>query len=168
MLNLFKALQSAEEQRHNGAKPTRVDFSFTEAEINGYMVYSLKAIPRPGMQSLATKLFPGNYVSTIVLFDFDAVERWKPGTIPLLLRPVLSGQKTIQVDYRFQANDGKFTFSIEKAYFQTVRLPALLVEEVIKIVAARQPEHFDTSKPMPIPFGVRDVSTGDHTISGHN
>jgi hypothetical protein len=35
-------------------------------------------------------------------------------------------------------------------------------------VAARQPEKYDTSKPITIPFGLKDLSTTDHVIHGEN
>jgi hypothetical protein len=34
------------------------------------------------------------------------VEKWKPGTIPAILRPVLNGKKSILVDYRFEDDNG--------------------------------------------------------------
>jgi hypothetical protein len=39
---------------------------------------------------------------------------------------------------------------------------------MIAIVAARQPEHYDTTKPVPLPFGLRQVWTADHVIMGKN
>jgi hypothetical protein len=72
-----------------------VAFRLNEGEINDYLKYSLKATPRPGLDSVTVKLFPNNYLSTFTIVDFDAVERWKPGTVPALLRPVLSGRKSI-------------------------------------------------------------------------
>jgi hypothetical protein len=141
-------------------------FQLTDSEINDYLKYSLRATPRPGMDSVTVKVFPNNYLSTFSVVDFDAVERWKPGTIPVLLRPVLSGKKSIWVDFRFQANQGTANFSIEKAYFQQVRLPALFVEKIVQIVAARQPEHYDTSKPVPIPFQLQRVWTSGNVIYG--
>lgn len=159
MYDLFKRLQTPRQ---------RVNFRLTDAEINEYMAYSLRATPRPGVQSVNVKMFPHNYVSTYTVVDFDAIEKWKPGTVPLLLRPVLNGRKAIWVDYRFNAWDGKATFAVEKAYFEKVRIPAYVVEKMIGIVAARQPEHYDTSKPVPLPFGLRKVWTGDHSVSGEN
>jgi hypothetical protein len=32
---------------------------------------------------------------------------------------------------------------VEKAYYGNLRLPAILVQQMIAIVAARQPEHYD-------------------------
>ena len=139
-----------------------------DSEINEYMLYALKTVPRPGLNSLTVKVFPSNYISTYIIIDFDAVERWHPGTIPSILRPVLSGKKTVLVDYRIQARDSKLTFSVEKVLYQDIHLPAIVVEKVIGIVAARQPEKYDTSKPMPIPFGLKTLWTTDHVIEGQN
>jgi hypothetical protein len=141
-------------------------FQLTDAEINEYLKYSLRNNPRPGLDSVNVKIFPLNYLSTFIVVDFDAVERWKPGTIPLLLKLMLTGKKSVWVDYRFQANGGLTTFSVEKAYFGDIRLPAVLVQKVIQIVAARQPEHYDTSKPVPIPFGLRKVWTQGNVVYG--
>lgn len=166
-LGLFEQLRAADAGRATG-RPQHVAFQLTDGEINDYMRYSLRTTPRPGLDSLTVKIFPQNYVSTLTVVDFDAVERWKPGTIPTLLKPVLNGKKTVWVDYRFRTENGKITFSVEKAYYQNVRLPAWMVEEMIKIVAARQPEKYDTSKALPLPFGLRRLATGDHRIDGEN
>jgi len=166
-LGLFDQLRAAETQKAHGT-PQHVSFKLSDAEIDEYMRYSLHAIPRPGLESVTVKFFPANYISTYTVIDFDAVERWHPGTIPSLLRPVLSGKKSIWVDYRINANNSKISFSVEKAYYQNLRLPAFFVEKMIQIVAARQPEKYDTSKPMEIPFGLQQVWTNDHVIEGRN
>ena len=163
-LALFDELRAAE-----GAAAHRpVSFQLSESEINAYMRYSLAETPRPGLQSITLKLFAQNYVSTFTVADFDAIERWRPGTIPALLKPVLKGKKTIWVDCRFRVADGKIAFSVEKAYFENTRLPALLVEKMIAIVAARQPEKYDTTKPMLLPFSLRQVWTAEHVLAGRN
>jgi hypothetical protein len=166
-LALFDQLRAAEEAGKRG-EHQRVAFEFSDTEIDEYMQYSLKAAPRPGLESVTVKVFPANYVSTYTVIDFDAVERWKPGTIPTLLRPVLTGKKSIWVDYRIQAHDSKIGFSVEKAYYQNIHIPAFLVSKVIGIVAARQPEKYDTSAPMPIPFGLKTMWTSEHVMHGQN
>jgi|SRR5271157_1059857 len=163
MLNLFQALQTS--QDHNSP---RISFSFTEPELNEYLSYALQTVPRPGIQSVTVKVFAYNYISTFTVVDFDAVERWKPGTIPMLLRPVLNGKKAIWLDVRFQAKNGAATFSVEKAYFQSIRLPAFFVEMMIQIVAAHQPEKYNTSKPLPLPFGLKQISTKERLVAGEN
>jgi hypothetical protein len=143
-------------------------FSLTEAEVNGYMASALKRQPRPGLQSTQIKLFPKNYVTTYTLLDFDAVEKWKPGTIPVLLRPVLTGKKTVWIDVRFHVTGSRLTYTVEKAYFESLWLPAAVVQKMIEVVAARQPEHYDATKPLPLPFGLRDVRTSDKSLAGNN
>ncbi len=162
MYGLFEQLRIAARTHQ------RVDFQVSESEINEYMRYSLKASPRPGIDAVSVKFFPHNYVSTLTLVDFDAVERWKPGTIPALLRVALRGKKTVWLDFRFQAQRSQVTFSVEKAYYGAMRLPAFFVERMIRMVAARQPEKYDTSKPLPLPFGLRQVWTANHVAAGRN
>jgi hypothetical protein len=166
-VGLFDRLRAAQMQAAAGV-PEHVSFQLTEIEINEYMRYTLRATPRPGLNSVTVKLFPHNYVSTFTVVDFDAVERWRPGTIPAPLRLALNGRKSVWVDCRFQADHSRMTFSVEKAFYQNLRLPAFLVEKMIQIVAARQPEKYDTSKPLPIPFGLRQIWTTEHVIQGEN
>ena len=161
-LQLFDQLRAAETTHQP------VALRLTDLEINDYLRYSLQAVPRPGLESLTVKIFPANYISTFTVIDFDAVERWHPGTIPTLLRPVLNGKKSLWLDYRFQAQDSLLTFSVEKARFENIPIPAFVMGEVIKIVGARQPEKYDTGKPVPIPFGIHRLWTLDHVLEGRN
>lgn len=165
-LKLFDDLRAA------GAQPSaqrpHLSFSLSGAEINEYMRYSLRATPRPGIDSVSVKVFPHNYVSTFATVDFDAVEKWKPGTIPGVLRPILHGKQSIWVDYQFTAGNSTVAFSVEKAYFGNLRLPAFFVQKMIEIVASRQPEHYDASKPLPLPFSLQQVWTENGTVKGHN
>jgi hypothetical protein len=165
-LAMFQELRDAEAQPASSRR--HVSFALSDSEINDYMRYALRTTPRPGLNSVTVKIFPQNYVSTFTVVDFDAVERWKPGTIPTVLKPVLHGKQTIWVDYRFFTANSKLTFSVEKAYYDSIRLPAFFVEKMIEIVAARQPEHYDTSKPLPLPFSLRNVWTENQTVKGDN
>ena len=166
-LSLFDQLRAAAAEKARGPYK-RISFDLSDNEINQYLRYALRVTPRPGLESVTVKIFARNYVSTFSTIDFDAVERWKPGTIPVLLRPVLSGKRSIWVDYRFQTSNARVVFSVEKAYFQKVRLPAFFVEKMIQIVAARQPEKYDTTKPLPLPFGLQRMWTADHRVIGDN
>jgi hypothetical protein len=167
ILGLFDTLRKAQEKKAQGS-PIPVSFQLSDAEVNEYSRYALKATPRPGLESVNVKIFAHNYLSTFTVVDFSAVERWKPGTIPGILRPVLNGKKSIWVDYRFETKSSALTFTVVKAYYQNLRIPAFVVERLIGIVAARQPERYDTSKPLPLPFGLRQISTSDHLLMGTN
>ena len=146
----------------------KTSFQLTESEVNEYLVSALKRQPRPGLHSTQIRFFPKNYVATFTVVDFDAVEKWKPGTIPALLRPVLTGRKTVWLDVRFQVTGSRLTYTVEKAYFEKIWLPASLVQKMMEVVAVRQPEHYDTTKPLPLPFGLRDVQTSEKLLTGNN
>jgi hypothetical protein len=144
----YNALRAA------GKPAPKVTFEFTEQEMNQYMAWALKNEARPGVDSIILKFFEGNYISSYSVLDFDAVERWQPGTIPRLLRPVLSGKRALWVDLRFTASGSHATYTVEKAFFDKLPVPTVVVEKVIAVIAARQPEHYDTTKPIPLPLGI--------------
>ncbi len=139
-------------------------FQLTQEEINEYITYALQVMPRPGIDSVYVRIFPNNYISTLTVIDFDAIERWRPGTIPSLFHNVLNGRKTLWLDYRFQIHEGMATFSIEKAYYQQRPLPQFFVRELVQLVGSRQPEHFDVDEPIQLPFGLRGMSTAKGRI----
>jgi len=166
-LDLFERLRTAQEKSADGDHQ-QVAFQLSETEVNDYMRYALKTTPRPGLDSVTVKFFPKDYVSTFTRVDFDAVERWKPGTIPAVLRPILKGKKAIWIDCRIHVLDSKMTFTVEKARYEDMALPAFFVEKMIHIVAARQPEKYDTSKPLPLPFGLSKLAISEHLMKGSN
>jgi hypothetical protein len=168
MLDFFDRLRKADAEQAAHRPAPHVETRFTEGEVNDYMVYALKTTPRPGVRSIHVEFADGNYISTTVMADLDALERWKPGTIPGALRWVLSGTKSLRVDVRFrQTTDKLVGIAVEKAYYQDLRIPALVVEEMMKILAARQPEHYDMNHLM-LPMGLKRMWTTGHTISGMN
>jgi hypothetical protein len=57
---------------------------------------------------------------------------------------------------------------VEKPCYQNLRLPAWLAERMIEIVAAQQPEKYDTRKPLPMPFGLRNLWTSGNAVGGEN
>ena len=57
---------------------------------------------------------------------------------------------------------------MEKPCYQNLRLPAWLAERMIGIVAAQQPEKYDTRKPLPMPFGLRNLWTSGNAVGGEN
>jgi hypothetical protein len=168
MLDLFDRLHQAEAAQAMHHPMPRVESRFADGEVNEYLAYTLKTTPRPGVKAIHVEFADGNYIATTVVADLDALERWKPGTIPGSLRWMLSGTKSLRVDLRFRQNTDKLVgLSVEKAYYQDTRIPALVAEEMMKIVAARQPEHYDINHLL-LPMGLRRLWTTGHMISGIN
>src|ERR1700722_20665432 len=121
LLDLFDRLRAAQDP---DGEHKHVAFQLSETEINDYMRYSLKTTPRPGVDSITVKFFPKDYISTFTRVDFDAIERWHPGTIPTVFRPMLKGKKSIWVDCRIHAVGSTVTFTVEKARYEDLPLPA--------------------------------------------
>jgi hypothetical protein len=158
MLDVFQRLQQVEAQRATG-NPEPYKFEMSEGEVNDYLEYALKKNPRPGLEAMEVKFFDENYISTYTRVNFDAIQKWSPEVIPDVLRKVLKGKKTIWVDFRLIPNGrGLAIIVVEKAYLNNVRVPAIVVQKMMEVVGARQPEKYDLTKPLPLPFGLRTVS----------
>lgn len=164
-----KKFDRVAEQLERGRRANRkVTATLTENDLNAYLAENLRETGRQGVNSIRLSLLPDNYISSFTVIDFDAVERWRPGTVPMLLRPVLRGRKAIQVDARFRAEGGKFTYQIEKGLFEKIPIPPSLMEKVIEIVASRQPERYDVNRPIPLPPNVQRVWTSQGMMTVEN
>ena len=145
-----------------------VAFRLSEDAINDYMVFALARTPRPGIESVHVKIFPHNYISTVSEIDLDAIQQRLPFGVATLFGAVLTGKATVWVDYRFQVRDGQATFVVEKAYYGTKSLSPAWVSKLIQALGSLQPERFDTERPVPLPFGLREAATDTGVIAGTN
>jgi outer membrane protein OmpA-like peptidoglycan-associated protein len=157
ILDLFSRLR---------ALPRRpVSFRLSDDEVNQYLVFALLSSPRPGIDSIAMKFFPHNYISTLTVIDFDAIERWSPGLVPGFLD--LSGKKAMWIDLRFSMDHETVSYKVEKAFYQNKVIPLFIAEKIIQIVGGRQPERLDGQE-MAAPFGLTRIQTGEHYIEAEN
>lgn len=154
-------------QSAKGKKPV-VAFQLTEAELNDYLRWTLAEEPRPVVTAIKLDLRDGDQVTGRATLDLDDIERTRPGTVPKLLQFVIHGVKTFTIDMRFKAQQGLLTFEVQKADLDGIAVPSALVTKIIQIAAERQPEHYDTRKPIPLPNGVRTVTTGEDVLRGSN
>jgi hypothetical protein len=146
----------------------RISFEIPETAINEYIGYALRLGRRPGIESLMVKLLPHNAVQANVVIDFDAVERWNPGTVPLRLKPVLHGQGELHLNAQFQAQDGIFSFTLQAAEDPAHKpIPTEVAAGILRSVAAQQPERYDISEPIPLPFGLQRVWTENQVLYGN-
>jgi hypothetical protein len=143
-----------------------VSFRLSQDEVNQYLIYALLKTPRPGINSVALKFFPHDYVSTLIVIDFDEIQRWSPGLVPGFLG--LTGKRAVWIDVRFSASNGTVSYKIEKAFYQNKTLPRFLAEKIVQTLGARQPEGFGGDEDMIIPLGLRRVHTGDRYIEASN
>ncbi len=163
VLQVLRALQD----NANGQGAQKVSFEFTEAEINEYLAYSLRIKPRLGVSGLTVRFSPDNQISVSAGIDFSRVQKWNDWLIPETLRPALGAQRPVRVDIKFQASDGFGSFKLQNVIGPgTTVIPKTVMEWIIQAIALHQPEWYDTTQDMPLPYGLQRIWTANQAISG--
>jgi hypothetical protein len=163
---VLAALQALQDYA-NGLRAQTVAFQFTETEIDEYLAYSLRVKPRPGVSRLAVRFLPDNEISVLALIDFAGVRKWNEWLIPETLRSALNAPRPVQVDLKFQASGGFGTFTLKNVSGpgDTI-IPQTAMEWIIQAIAVHQPEWYDTTRSIPLPFHLQRIRTANQSISG--
>jgi len=151
--------------RLTATPPQPVRMRLSEDEVNQYLRFALLRSPRPGIDAVSVKFFPHDYVSTLTVIDFDALNKWSPGLVSGLLD--ISGKKAVWIDVRFSIDRGTLSYKVEKAFFEDKAIPRLLAEKIIQAIGAQQPENMSGSE-MPVPLGLKRIETSDHFVEVEN
>jgi hypothetical protein len=147
----------------------KLGFEIPEKALNDYIAYALTVRPRPGITAMTVSLLPNNQVSSDVEVDFDAVQKWDPTIFPELLRGLLAGRRTVHADVTFESKNGTYTFQLKDAKGADGKaMMTKMMSGVIQALGSRQPESYDTAKPIPLPFGLKRVWTGKQLLCGEN
>lgn len=145
----------------------KLGFEIPERALNEYLAYTLRTRPRPGIGAMTVALLPSNQVTSDVEIDFDAVQKWNPAIFPEILRPLLTGKRTIHTDVKFEAKDGFCSFSLKDAQGPDGKaIMNKVMSAVLQSLGSRQPESYDTAKPIPLPFGLKRIWTEKQLICG--
>ena len=152
----------------NGRDPSqKLGFEIPERAVNEYLAYILRTRPRPGISAITVTLLPKNEISGVVEIDFHAVTQWNPEMLPEPLRELLKGKRAIKVNARIQSTNGTYTFVIKDVHGPDGNLlPNKFVTDLLQSIGSRQPESYDTAKPMPLPFGLKRVWTEKQSVCG--
>jgi hypothetical protein len=144
----------------------RVTFEFTEAEINEYLAYSLRVKPRPGILKAAVRLDPGDSFSVRTVLDLAGTLKGHSWILPEALKAVANTEPVLEMDVAFAAHDGYATFKLKALRGLGEALPADAAAWIVQAIGVHQPESYDTLRPIPLPFGIRRIWTGQGTVSG--
>jgi hypothetical protein len=152
----------------NGRDPAqKIGFEIPERAVNEYLAYVLRNRPRPGISAITVTLLPNNEISGVVEIDFKAVTGWNPEILPEPLRALLSGKQAIKVNARLESRNGTFSFLLKDAQGPDGKqLSNKMMSEILQSIGSRQPESYDTAKPMPLPFGLKRVWTEKQSVCG--
>ncbi len=163
ILNVLQILQAYS----NGQRANKVTFQFSEVEINEYLAYSLRIRPRSGIGRVAIHLLPENQVSVLTVIDFADVQKWNDWLVPEALRPALSVQRPLQVDVSFRAIDGFGTFELKNVIGPgNIMISKTTMKWILEAIALHQPEWYDTTQEIPLPFHLQRIWTGNQSLSG--
>jgi hypothetical protein len=145
----------------------KIGFEIPEQAVNEYLAYSLRNRPRPGIGAITVTLLPNNDISAVIAMDFNSIQQWDPEILPEPLRPLLSGKRDIQVNAHFEARNGSFTFVLKDAHGPDGQpLANKTMTALLRSIGSRQPESYDTAKPIPLPFGLKRVWTAKQAVCG--
>jgi hypothetical protein len=151
----------------NGVRAYKVSFEFTEAEINEYLAYSLHIKPRSGVRALAVRFLPDNNVSVLALIDFAGVQKWNTWLVPETLRAGLYSERPIQIDLKFKASDGFGTFKLTNVVGPGGAIISnAAMEWIIQAIALHQPEWYNTTRDIQLPFGLQEIWAGKQSLFG--
>jgi hypothetical protein len=167
-MQILDLLASLARFDRNGRDPAqKLGFEIPERAVNEYLAYVLRTRPRPGISAITISLLPNNDVSGVVEIDFNTVKQWDPELLPEALRPLFSGRQTIKVNAHIESRNSTFTVVFKDVQGPDGKpLSNKLITDLLQTIGSRQPESYDTAKPMPLPFGLKRVWTGKQSVCG--
>jgi hypothetical protein len=157
-----RSVLSSLAQHAGEEKPARqrIAFEFPDVVVNSYLASVLGS--RPGIESASAKFLAGNRVSFEARLNFDQIA----AGLPQDQRQELSGTLPVSGEATFQMRDGAVAVTLGKFLVNGKALAPPLAMEVVSLFGALQPEKFNPRKPVPLPFGLRKLSTTAGVISG--
>lgn len=159
--NLLAALERFDRAGRN-RKLQEVYFELPESNINQYLAYSLRTTPRPGIEAAKVKLQEHNRVSASLVLNFDRIAEWAP-LISSLLQ--LSGERVLDVEIVFTVQDSAVTFRFAGEE-QNDTMVRQTLQTLLHVLALQQPERYDISKPIPLPYGLQRLWTSPGMVAG--
>ncbi len=145
----------------------KIGFEVPERAVNDYLVYSLHNRPRPAVSSATVALAAGNNVTVTVELDFDAIQQWVPELLPEALRPLFTGKRLVKVNAHFESSNGNVSFAVKDVTGPNGKpLDTKIMNALLQSLGAKQPEGYDTTKPLPLPFGLKRVWTDKQSVFG--
>lgn len=155
------------EYEHAGKPPSRhLSFEFPESYINLYLSTSLKLKPRPGLSSLTLELLPGNRIIATAGVDVRRLLSEDPTTILPKFRSQLMSAGALKAEFSFHVESGLLTFAVKPLASGGIDVPNSVMERIVRCLASIQPERLDISKPIPLPWGMKNLFTRAKLLGG--
>ena len=155
------------EYEHAGRPSSqRLSFEFPETYINLYLSTSLKLNPRPGLSSLSVELLPSDRMVATARVDILRLMADDPSMIPSNLRPQLIRSSFLKAEFTFRVESGRLTFAVKPVASDGLEVPGPVLEKIVRRLAFIQPEKLDTSRPITLPWGMKELYTQAKLLGG--
>lgn len=160
--NLFQSLRNFEED----GKPVyrKVGFQLPEKVVNLYLAASEANHPRPVIGRMQVHLLGGNRCIVEARVDFDDLNGNAPTSSKSALKE-FHGVKSIRAEFHFSVKSDSIVFDAKPLKSDLTPSHGQL-DEIIRLVAASQPEKIDSTRPITLPFGLRRLWTADGMLLG--
>ena len=138
---------------NRGTQATRI----SEEELNSYLAYQLSSKYHPSLKSLMVHVEP-TQLQGVAAVDFDQLGMSSKKFVTKMIASLFTGSHTLTVRGKLIADGGRAHFQLERALFDDMSLPNLLVEEIISTVGKRQKPPFDPMQPSQMPYGIQKAA----------
>ncbi|MGB7622797.1 MAG: hypothetical protein WBN92_10650 [Terriglobia bacterium] len=149
--------QSLKENSPKGKRPPQNStIRITEDELNAYLEQEYRKKPHSGMKSASVKLFDGNRIAADSIIDVDEIRSDNSMGLKMLTW-LMSGNQSLHAEAKLIFKDNTVTYQLERARVNDVTLPNALVEKLIEILARKQSQRMDVTKPIPLSSSIKHV-----------
>jgi hypothetical protein len=144
------------ETRQQAKDTDKKSYTLTESDLNDYLAAKIKERPRKDVESMRVAMKEG-FFTTFLTVDLDQVEVKGDSMSKSLLKALLHGKQTIEVDGRLKTDNGKGTYEVERASLNGMPLPPSFVNSILSAVGRQQDPPFDPMEPFDLPYGMKSV-----------
>ncbi|MFI5173711.1 MAG: hypothetical protein ACHQKY_02560 [Terriglobia bacterium] len=149
--------QSLKENSPMGKRPPQNStIRITEDELNAYLEQEYRKKPHSGMKSASVKLFDGNRIAADSIIDVDEIRSDNSMGLKMLTW-LMSGNQLLHAEAKLIFRDNTVTYQLERARVNDVTLPNALVEKLIEILARKQSQRIDVTKPISLSASIKHV-----------
>lgn len=138
----------------------------TQDKLNELIVEALRIQSPKGLEKLVVHFEDEQGLKTTADVDMDQVD-FDSSSGGFLLRSLLSGKQTIDIDGILEAEDGTGRFEIRKAALNSFTIPTSVVKSLLRSLVEKGKLTFDPTEPFPLPYGITKVliSAGKARVS---
>jgi hypothetical protein len=151
---IFQSLQ--EHPPEGTTLPKNSILSITEDELNAYIDQTYRSKPKGGLRSASVKLLNENRVSADGVINVEDLKTENSMALKMITL-LFSGDQALHVEAKLLFQGNTVFYELERAQLNKITLPNLLVEKLIEILARKQSQKTDVTKPVPLSSKIKHV-----------